>query len=162
MLNELKTIGTFLVTELTTDLVRKQKKASGGLVKSFESKVNSYSGGYEVAVWAATYFKFVEYGVNGTQRNRGSQFSYKNKKPPMQAILEWVKIKSIASGDREARSAAFAIQNYIYKNGVQGINILEEMLKRTSDQYLDKIADSTITKMSVKIDNIISNGNIVK
>ena len=78
----------------------------------------------------------------------------------MQAILEWVKIKSIATGDKEARSAAFAIQNYIYRNGVQGINILEEMLKRTSDQYLDKIADSTITKMSVKIDNIIKNGNI--
>jgi len=160
LLDDFKKIGTFLVTELTTELVRKQKKASGGLVKSFRSEVNSTGDGYEIAVIAASYFKFVDNGVNGVQRNRGSKYSYKNKKPPMQAILDWVKIRSIATGDKQARSAAFAIQNYIYKNGVEGINILDEVLKKASDQYTSKIADSMITSVSVKIDNIIKNGSL--
>lgn len=160
LLDDFKKIGTFLVTELTTELVRKQKKASGGLVKSFRSEVNGTGDGYEISVIAASYFKFVDAGVNGTQRNRGSKYSYKNKKPPVQSLIDWVKVRSIATGDKEARSAAFAIQNYIYKNGVQGINILEEVLRKASDQYVNKIADSMITQVSVKIDNIIKNGSL--
>lgn len=159
MLAELKKIGTFLVTELTTELVKKKKKASGGLVRSFESKVNTTGDGFEIAVWAASYFKFVDSGVNGKNRNRGSQYSYKSKRPPLQAILDWVKVRSIATGDKAVRSAAFAIQNHIYKNGVEGINIVEGILKKTSEQYLDGVADAMITKMSVKLDTIIKNGN---
>ena len=106
-----------------------------------------------------SYFKFVDEGINGKNRNRGSKYSYKNKKPPLEPLLEWVRMKSIASGDRAVRSAAFAIQTHIYKNGIKGINIIEEILKKSSTQYLDKISDSMITQMNIKIDNIIKNGN---
>lgn len=156
---DLKKVGTFLVTEITTELARKQKRASGRLLKSFKSKLNTISDGFEIAVMAESYFKFVDEGVNGRERNRGSKYSYKNKKPPIAPLLEWVKIKSIASGDRAARNAAFAIQTYIWKNGFKGLNILEETLKKASDEYLDKINDAMFNTINIKIDNIIKNGN---
>ena len=161
-LDELKTIGTFLVTEITTELVRKQKKASGKLVKSFHSEVNAIGNGYEIAVIAESYFKFVDEGVNGKNRNRGSKYSFKTKKPPLEPLLEWVKLRSIATGNREVRSAAFAIQTHIFKNGIKGINILEEVLKNASNEYIDKIGDSAFTKISTEIDTIIKNGNLNK
>ena len=162
LIEDLKQVGTFLVTELTTELVRKDKKASGNLLKSFRSEVNGVSGGYEIAVIAASYFKFVDQGVNGTKSRVGSQYSYRSKKPPLEPLLQWVQIRSIASGNKAVRSAAFAIQTHIWKNGVKGINIVEQILKKTSEQYLDKIADSMLTQVSLKIDTIIKNGNLNK
>jgi len=159
MKKELETIGNFLVTELTTELAKKQKRASGSLIRSFKSEVKSKSYGYEIAVLAESYFRFVDEGVNGTQRNRGSRYSYKNKKPPVQALIEWVQIKSIASGDRAVRSAAFAIQNYIYKNGVKGINVLESVLKKASDEYIDKIEAVMFQQIDVKINSILNGNN---
>ena len=157
--DDLKKIGTFLVTELTTELVRKQKKSSGKLLRSFESKVTTTGSGYEIAVWAASYFKFINEGVNGKNRNRGSQYSYRSKMPPLEPLLEWVRIKSIATGNKEVRSAAFAIQRHVYKNGTKGINIIEEILRKSANEYTDKISSSMVTKMSLKIDTIIKDGN---
>ena len=131
---DLKRVGTFIVSELAIDLARKQKKASGKLLKSLRSEVNATGDGFEIAIIASSYFKFVDKGINGTQRNRGSQYSYKNKKPPIAPLIEWIKIRSIATGNREIRNIAFAIQNYIYRNGVKGINVLEKTLKIASVQ----------------------------
>lgn len=152
---QLQKVGTFLVTELTTELARKQKKASGRLLKSFRSEVNGTADGFEIAVIAESYFKFVDKGVNGRNRNRGSQYSFNSKRPPLEPLLEWVKIRSIATGDRAVRSAAFAIQTYIWKNGMKGLNILEEVLKKASSEYLNDIERAYITKVSIEIDNII-------
>ena len=167
--NDLKTVAHFLVTELTTELVKKKKKASGGLVRSFNSGVFATGYGYEIAVFAATYFKFVDQGVNGWNKQRGSKYSYKKKSRGggsggssefIKALMDWVQIKGIATGNKAVLGAAIAIRSKIWKNGTKGINILEEVLKSSSEQYLDKISASMITQMSFKIDNIIKNGNL--
>jgi len=159
MLNELKKIGTFLVTEITTELARKDKKASGKLLKSFKSDVQGTSNGYELFVVAESYFKFIDKGVNGTKRNVGSEYSFKNKKPPLEPLIQWVQQRSIASGDREIRNAAFAIQTHVWKNGIKGINILESILKNVVDNQLVTIQNAYINQISIKIDSILKNGN---
>jgi len=171
MLDELKKIGTFLVAEITNDLVRSEKKVSGKLIKSFRSEVNGLSDGYEIAVIAESYFKFVDQGVNGVGpatrysikgRQTGSQYSYKSKKPPLEPILEWVKQRGLAKGNQTVKSAAFAIQTAIWRNGTKGINILEGILKTASTEYVDKIGNAMFTKVSTQIDTIIKNGNLNK
>lgn len=157
--DDLQKVGTFLVTELAVDLARKQKKASGKLLKSLRSEVNAYPEGYEIAVMAESYFKFVDKGINGRNRGRNSPYSFKSKKPPIAPLIEWIKTRSIASGNREIRNIAFAIQNHIYRNGIKGINVLEETLKRASFQYINKIQDAVFIKVSIEIDNILKNGN---
>lgn len=157
MINELKKIGTFLVTELTTELVRKQKKASGKLLKSFRSDVDGIPEGFELAIFAESYFKYIDEGVNGTKRNNNSRFKYTTKKPPLQPLLEWVQIKSLASGNKEVRTAAFAIQTHIWKNGIKGINIVEGILKEISLTKVPEIGEEAVIKLSKEIDTIIKN-----
>jgi len=158
MLDELKKIGTFLVTEITTELARKDKKASLKLLRSFKSDVIGTSNGYELFVVAESYFKFVDKGVNGTKRKVGSEYSFKTKKPPLEPLIQWVQIRGIASGDREIRNAAFAIQNHIFKNGIKGINILESILTKVVDNQLVSLQNAYINKISIKLDSILNDG----
>ena len=162
LINDLDKIGAFLVDETRTELAKKQKRASGALIRSFKSKTKTTGDGYEIAVFAASYFKFVEHGVNGTQKSNGSKYSYKSKKPPIEPLLAWIRQKGSSRGDRTLLQSAFALQSHIYRNGVKGINILEDILKKESVQYVGKIADSMTTQMSIKIDSIIKNGTINK
>lgn len=159
MLEALKKIGTYLVTEITTELAKKDKKASGKLLKSFKSDVAATRDGYELFVVAESYFKFIDKGVNGTQRRVGSEYSFRTKKPPLEPLLQWVQIRSIASGDREIRNAAFAIQNHIFKNGIKGVNILEGILKNVVDNQLKELQNAYIIQISTKIDSILNGTN---
>jgi hypothetical protein len=152
---ELKKIGTFFVTQITTELAKKDKKASGKLLKSINSKIETSNSGFEIAVFAEAYFKFVDRGVNGRNRNRGSQYSFRSKKPPLEPLLQWVKTKSLESGDKSALSAAYAIQNHIWRNGIEGINFLDEFLEKHTDEQLDKIGDVLMIDISAKLDKII-------
>ena len=157
LLQELHTIGEFLVDETKKELLAKQKRASGQLVKSLNAKVNSFSGGVELAVFAESYFKFVDRGVNGARTARNNTpYSYKSKKPPLEPLLKWIQQKGGARGDRTLMQSAFALQTHIWKNGIEGINVLESILKRTADQYLDKISDIMVKEVSIKIDSILN------
>lgn len=155
LLNDLQRIGTLIVSELAIELAKKDKKASGKLLKSIRSEVGATASGFEIAVYALDYFKFVDRGVNGRQRNRGSQYSFKNKKPPLQPLLEWVKQRSLASGDKESLKAAYAIQNHVWKNGVEGINFLDEFIEKKLDSQLSNIGDALAKDVMAKIDKVI-------
>lgn len=40
------------------------------------------------------------------------------KKVPISVLVEWIERKAIASGDKDVKSMAFAIQNTIHKEGI--------------------------------------------
>lgn len=153
--SEIKKIGTFFVTEIAKELATKDKKASGKLLRSIRSEVKPDNEGYELAIWAESYFKFVDKGVNGRNRRVGSQYSFKSKKPPLEPLLQWVKTRAIASGDKEARSAAFAIQNHIYKNGFKGLNFFDKFIDVVVEENINKLTDAFLNNVSARIDKVI-------
>jgi hypothetical protein len=48
-----------------------------------------------VQVLAEDYWQYINYGVNGTEVNQGSNMSFTTKAPPKSAMLEYIKAKTI-------------------------------------------------------------------
>jgi hypothetical protein len=48
-----------------------------------------------MTVVAENYWKYINYGVNGTQVNQGSDMSFTSKAPPRSAMLKYIKDKTI-------------------------------------------------------------------
>lgn len=52
------------------------------------------------------------------------------RRPPAQAIINWVKRKGIAQGDAAARGIAFAIAKKIGERGIPAKHVLERAMRR--------------------------------
>lgn len=68
---------------------------------------------------ANSYFKFLDKGINGKKINRGSIFSYTDKKPPIAGLMDWANKRSINP---------YAVQNSIYNKGIEARGILEKAI----------------------------------
>jgi hypothetical protein len=74
------------------------------------------------------YGAFIHYGVNGTKKKWGSQFSYGSKQPPIEPIIKWMRLKGIKvrkvggafakQTPKAVRGLAFGISKKIKENGI--------------------------------------------
>jgi len=94
-----------LVHELKNEFEQQGHNASGKGLASIQHKTIIKGGNVHIQVTGIDYLNFVNTG-----RNIG-------KMPPVDAILEWVRIKNIAQGD-EAERAAWAIAKAIKREGI--------------------------------------------
>lgn len=125
------------------------KVASGSLINSINYKLKDTANGIQIQLLSEDYIKFVDQGVNGTQKSWGSPYSYRTKKPPIQEIKRWVSIKGLPQG------SAYAIRNNIFKFGIKPTKVIskargivensrgggrkyEEMLVNNIVKYLEK------------------------
>ena len=81
---------------------------------------------FVVGIEANGYWKFVDLGVKGansSSRAPNSPFQYRNKRPPLRPIQEWIAFKSIALEGRDKkaanRSLAINIANKIRREGLR-------------------------------------------
>lgn len=114
-------------------------------------------------ITGATYFKYMDRGVNGvgftgkTMSEIDSKFAsrkknvvvssiynYVNKKPPISALREWSNAKGLNP---------YAVQNSIYTYGLEPRNILEKTFKNTKrveerivEGYIKDIRDMLVKK----------------
>ena len=90
---------------------------SGKLLNSIDIEITETDDEINIAVLAEDYLEFIDEGVNGTERNNGSKYSYKSKKPPIKEISLWAKSKGLNP---------YAVQNSIYTKGIKGIHFFED------------------------------------
>jgi hypothetical protein len=109
--NVRKSLQSF-VTDLVNKLRMSAPKNTGKLAQSFKGTVV----GDDVKIEGASYAIFINDGINGTERNRNSMFSFTNKKPPISALKDFAKAKGINE---------FALQKSIFKNGIRGRHFIE-------------------------------------
>jgi len=86
---------------------------------------------FVVAIKANDYWKFVDLGVKGTQKSNrapNSPFQYRDKRPPIRPIQEWIAFKSIPleGRDKQAANRSFAINiaNKIRREGLRATNFM--------------------------------------
>ena len=86
---------------------------------------------FVVAIVANDYWKFVDLGVKGAKsssRAPNSPFSYRDKRPPIRPIQEWIAFKSIPLQGRDKiaanRSFAINIANKIRREGLRATNFM--------------------------------------
>lgn len=92
----------------------------------------------QVAMEMATYWKFVEYGVNGVKENRGAPFSFRYITPSkkhIDAIKKWIQDKPITiknfddtDAENSIEQAATAIATSTKKRGIKGRPFLNPVL----------------------------------
>jgi len=101
---------------------------TGRLLDSITADIEQIDGEYDFVVDMESYGEFIDAGVNGTEQNNNSRFSYKDKKPPLAAISPWAKARGLNP---------YAVQNSIYRKGIKGINFFYDVM----DYEVSKIAD---------------------
>lgn len=122
----MREFGQYVVSQSRSALTRKKKNLSSTLYKSLDFDVVETSDSIKTVFEMAYYGQFQDQGVSGTERKYNTPYSYRSKKPPHGAILNWVKARKIRFRDSKGRftrgnyrSIAFVIQNSIYKKGIK-------------------------------------------
>ena len=141
----LKSFGSQVVKEAKGNLSAAGK--GGALENSIDFFVIRKGGSITVRFKMASYGKYVDKGVSGTEVTRSfkdykgktlkSPFKYRKAKghsqPPTKALDKWIVKKGIAPRDKEGKfmsrkSIKFAIAKSIGKKGIQGISFFQKPL----------------------------------
>lgn len=136
-----------ILQEFVNYVVRESKKrvpkASGDLKKSIKAdKVKESANSVQVSISAEDYLPFIDQGVSGTERKFNTPFSYKNKKPPVRFLQTWLKQKTGVFRARDRRSAAFAIQNSIFKYGIKPTKFFTTPFENAFKQLPDDVVEA--------------------
>jgi len=115
--NELNDIAEFIVEIFKAEIIAKGKVASGNLLNSVESVVTVGGSFASVDVFADKYFDYIVSGRKAGYPS-GGDGSF------LRALIEWVKAKGLETDNKAATSAAYAIRESIFKNGVPAVDLV--------------------------------------
>ena len=112
---------------------------------------------FVVAIKANDYWKYVDLGVKGavsSSRAPNSPFQYRDKRPPIRPIQEWIAFKSIQleGRDKKAANRSFAINiaNKIRREGLRATNFMSNAAtKEMVDVLTENIAEVLGKSISV-------------
>ena len=100
---------------------------------------------FVVAIVANDYWKFVDLGVKGavsSSRAPNSPFQYRDKRPPIRPIQEWIAFKEIPleGRDKKAANRSFAINiaNKIRREGLRATNFMSNAATKEMVDVLTK------------------------
>lgn len=120
-----------LTNELIVDLRKELEKsrASGNLEQSIiPSKINPES----IEVTAPYYWKYINYGVNGTEVNRGAPTHGRAPKTGLSfhdAIKKWIYDKGIPIPQGSTHDGlAYAIQKRLVTNGIEATHFYDKVV----------------------------------
>lgn len=141
-----------VVQKLRNSVAQHDFDASGDLRKSFvTTKPNFSNGTLEISVEAEYYWKFLNYGVNGSKINRGAPTWGKQPSRGVtfkQEIDSWIKLRGITPRGK------------VYKNSYDSMNFLIrksiiEKGKKPTNFVDDVITPALSDKMSQEISNLV-------
>jgi hypothetical protein len=103
----------------------------------------------------ASYWKFVEYGVNGVRVNRGSPFSFRSINPSEKDVADirkWAVDKALGIPADEIDAAAYNIAKSIKRRGIKGRPFLNPVLTDAKmDELVTNIAQVVGKEISISI-----------
>ena len=140
--DDLDRLGRFLVIMLSAELERQKHIATGQLDKSLEHKVVRNADGWSLEIYAEEHALYV---------NRGRRPG--GRKVPIGALMDWIVTKGLASGDKEIKSMAFAIQTNIFKYGIPTRRGRQIAARRT--QFIDLTLDRFTEKIFTDIEEAV-------
>lgn len=126
------------------------KRASGKLINSINYRVTQKEDDWTLTFFSEDYLKFVDKGVSGTQRKYNTPYSYRSKKPPIQVIQQWTRLKGIPE------ETAFPIQNKIFRFGLKPTNVINKSIREI--EYRSKWINKFEESITEEIINIVKEG----
>lgn len=148
-------------------LTNGEKNASKKLLDSVKSNVVVGESAYEITLTLEHYWKYVEFGRQGKDSSPlkaypGAYPPGKAAFPPMNAILEWIKVKPvIPRPDVNGRiptqkQLAFLIGRKIWTEGIEPFPALHRTQEELNKIYQEKIAAALASDVGFYIRKVIS------
>ena len=147
-------INKYLEETIKTELLVQKHRATGKLIDSLKVTDRNEGGNIIVEGRMEGYGEWVDVG-----RKKGVT------RVPVQALIEWVKVKGIASGE-QAKGMAFAIREKIYQEGrptrgsrslaPRRTNFIQESINR-ANKLTQMITDFDRGLKEAQIKNLIRN-----
>ena len=123
--NQIQRLDTYL-TEYVNFLKQTAPNKTGKLSESFEFTIGQTPDRFDIGIYGMSYAKFMDAGVNGTLTDRGSQFSFKDKMPPISAFPQ--------------ATNPWAVAKSIQAKGIAGTRFISN----TVDEKVNELADELI------------------
>ena len=145
----LNNFAVYFQNKLQANMLKNGSNASGNLVNSFKTEVKIADATYEVGIWLADYWYYVNNG-RGPTRNSGNGSL-------LEKIKEWIKVKrivphvgTIKTGKRAGKQylptinqLAYLITRKIHREGYKGTHFFDEA-KADSVAYFQESIDYAI------------------
>lgn len=135
------------------ELIKEGKNASYNLLDSIQYIYQHKGNEYSISLSLAHYWRYIEYG-----RKPNSKF------PPINAILDWIKIKPvIPSPDKNGRipspkSLAYLIGRKIANQGIPAQPLLKNAVTATNEQMNDAIIEALHKDLDANMTAILVSG----
>ena len=142
-------IGQFMVDQLVLTLEVLGHRASGALQDTMRYEVNENGKVIDITIYGKDYAKYVEDGTPA-----GVLVS-------VDKLAQWVQDKGIASGERQIKNLAFAIQRKIFNEGTIQFRenkkgFIEVMLDESANSIFQMTLDLFAREVAVSLSNTIA------
>jgi len=141
--DKLNDLGRLLVEIFKAQIRAQNKVASGNLLDSVEYQVEIGGNFSAVKVFAADYFRYIVEGRKAGYPSGGDGSFLRN-------LIEWVRVRGLESDDKAIRSAAYAIRESIFKNGIPPVDLLafaQKEIEREVDQQFTEALNKDVQEL---------------
>jgi hypothetical protein len=144
MREQLEILGEFLRDEFIKELEEQGHVATGDLVNSIQYEIKRSLKGYELIFTGEGYAKYLDTGTSS------------GRYVPIDNLIKWVEVKGIASGEKEIKNAAYAIQKKIYKEGTPTRGSYKYSSNGRRKDFIQIVAETNKVKINNKLIEILS------
>jgi len=144
---DFKKVGKLIIASLQKELLGQGHKATGDLINSFEQRVIELPNSIVIEILMNEYGIYVNEG-----RKTGG------KKVPINVLVEWIERKAIASGDKDVKSMAFAIQNTIHKEGIPTKGSFKFSNNGRRKGFIDFVIDNELDEVYNELEQQVFKG----
>jgi hypothetical protein len=149
---ELDKFGKFVIQQSRTRLTKEKKNTSKKLYDSLDYDLKVTPRSFSLTFVMEKYGQFVDKGVQGavsSTKAPDSPFKFKNKMPPRDVFVGWIKAKPIQGRNKKGQfisrnSLAFLIQRSVYEKGLKTTNFFttpfEQAFKKLPDELIEAYA----------------------
>lgn len=94
---------------LINKLLSLGRKASGAFINSLSHRIVYGASSVEIIIMGLDYWRIIEYGTPAKNIPYGTKRTGANSSKYIQGLVNWIKTKGLASGNKAVRAMAFAI-----------------------------------------------------
>lgn len=157
-------VGDFIL-RIKKNIENQKDMITSGKISDISVKVENG----KINVYAYDYLSYQDKGVNGSETKLyNTPFSYKDKMPPVQVFIDWIKRKNInllynekyygspsafaaLTDEEKIEKAAWGMAMKVYKKGFKPRNIYSKEIPQLVEELQREIADFTASSITLVI-----------
>ena len=163
--------GKGVVKQSRSNLTRKDKNVDRKLYNSIKYQLEVGPNSFSIEIDMEDYGKFQDEGVKGVdpskvspnakikgQQAPNSRFSFKQKRPPIQPLQNWIKKRGIRFRDAKGKfkkgstkSLAYIISSNIYYRGIKP----SRFFTRAFETQFERLPDEVVKAFNLDMDDLI-------